>query len=550
MLTALGLAAHGEPAVSTPAAGQPAAAAPQTVAHLHWLGEKRLRAETNAAGFMSVWELPESQRLVAQTLDKLALALAGTPVTNFPAPTNYESFVARSAVAAPLRPLLADVVREEAYLEVRQASGAPAEFALALRLTDEQAAVWDTNLSRALAALPGARPQPAQTGVHTWQLSPGHHLSLARSGHWTIVGLAPEPNALLLHDFLARLQHDPDPFKPDPLNFWLYGEFELARIAADLAWSWNPPPGWPKVSLGVMGDGQTVKARAELAFPKPVPGHLDPWILPTDFVYGPFSAFTAVRGLKPWLESLPAWTRLHAGPPADQFFTWGLQGRPMNTFFAAPHPQAHDQVGKLADLILARSPDWLADHRVARFESTPASHGIEWRGLGYLAPFLQPAPASNANFVLGGFWPLAGATYPFPAELRQLLDQTNVIAYVWDATPPRIDQWIYISQFIRLITQRAQLPASSAGLTWLRAAGPKLGNCACVVTKSGPNNLAFARRSAIGLSALEMHLLAEWLESPKFPRGLFSVLTPAPPDETGEPSPPSSPRSPGAQGAK
>ena len=47
-----------------------------TIARVHWLGIKRLAAETNAAYFMSIWNLPETARLEAQTLDKLALWMA------------------------------------------------------------------------------------------------------------------------------------------------------------------------------------------------------------------------------------------------------------------------------------------------------------------------------------------------------------------------------------------------------------------------------------------------------------------------------------------
>src|SRR5260221_2583748 len=44
------------------------------IARVHWLGKKRISAETNAAYFMTVWNLPESARLEAQTLHKLATA--------------------------------------------------------------------------------------------------------------------------------------------------------------------------------------------------------------------------------------------------------------------------------------------------------------------------------------------------------------------------------------------------------------------------------------------------------------------------------------------
>src|SRR5712675_1982586 len=61
--------------------GGPAAQAPRStgaetpvVARVHWLGKKRIAAETNSAYFMTLWNLPETAELEAQTLDKLATA--------------------------------------------------------------------------------------------------------------------------------------------------------------------------------------------------------------------------------------------------------------------------------------------------------------------------------------------------------------------------------------------------------------------------------------------------------------------------------------------
>src|SRR5262249_4628053 len=93
---------------ATPA--QPAATRPKdqaeesntnTVARIHWLGKKRLAADTNATHFMEIWNMPESARLEAQTLDKLALApwhsqwiaQATNPPSGAPF-TNYATLVA------------------------------------------------------------------------------------------------------------------------------------------------------------------------------------------------------------------------------------------------------------------------------------------------------------------------------------------------------------------------------------------------------------------------------------------------------------------------
>ena len=510
------------------AAGAAPAAAGTPVFHLHWLGQKRIAAETNAVGFMTVWKLPESQRLETQTLDKLALFLAGVSVTNLPVPTNYQAFVAHSPAASLLRPLLGDVITEECYLEAWPGAGRSTELALAVRLDAPRAALWETNLAGALAARPGARPLPARDHVRAWQLNATNQLALARSGDWTIVDLAPEPAAPLLRDFLARLQGDHPLFPADALHFWLYGEANLGRLAQDLALEWNPPAGWPKASFGLMGDGENVRGRAELNFPKPLPGTLEPWILPTNFVHGALSSFTAIRGLKPWLASTKTWTGLKAGTPPNQYFDWALQGQPVNTFFAAPQPEAGPQVTRLSELILAKNHDWFGDSKIARFTNSASFNGVEWKGLAYLSPFLRSVTSSRDKFVLGGFFPLLGTNYALPPDLRQILAQTNVVAYSWEGTGLRVDQTIFISQFLRLVTQHPQLPRRCAGLAWLRAAGPHLGNCGTLVTQTGPAQLSLVHRSTLGLSSVQLHLLADWLESPQFPHGFFTTLTPKP----------------------
>src|SRR6266851_4839701 len=97
MLAPVGGCKKSEPAdqASKPSGGDHQSPIPnhqsQLTAHIHWLGKKRIAAETNAAGFMKIWNLPESAKIEAQTLDKLALALSAEAKgqnpeieTNFP----------------------------------------------------------------------------------------------------------------------------------------------------------------------------------------------------------------------------------------------------------------------------------------------------------------------------------------------------------------------------------------------------------------------------------------------------------------------------------
>jgi hypothetical protein len=238
---------------------------PNAIVRFHWLGMKRVSGQPNAAFFMSVWNLAESKALAAQTLDKLALALAGGRAsdgtgsgmrdpslsTNQPSPGQKSS--------ALLRPMLDDLMQAESYVEVRQETGRPGEFALAVRLDELRSASWDTNLADALESLAGQRPVPAAASAYGWQIDVGtqqtetntqatnaarrfpRHVTLARSGGWTLLGVAQETNALV-HELSARIQHDGIPFRAPATNFWLEADVDLRRVTEALALDWHIPP--------------------------------------------------------------------------------------------------------------------------------------------------------------------------------------------------------------------------------------------------------------------------------------------------------------------
>src|SRR5207237_2145698 len=155
---------------STPAPSSPSLpdTHPSSLSRLHWLGKKRLVTETNAAAFMQIWNLPESARLEAQTLDKLSTApwrlLKG--MTNGASSTNAQTPVGASTL---LRPLLEDLVQEESFLEIHGVTNHPAELALAIKLNEIRAELWRTNLAAVLESLTGAKSVPVKDR-HGFQL--------------------------------------------------------------------------------------------------------------------------------------------------------------------------------------------------------------------------------------------------------------------------------------------------------------------------------------------------------------------------------------------
>ncbi|MEI2722208.1 MAG: hypothetical protein V9H26_01320 [Verrucomicrobiota bacterium] len=335
ILAALAGCSPPAPAPSAPAPELKPPALGAILARLHWLGKQRLAAESNATNFIALWNLPESARLEAQTLDKLATApwrlwRTNTAVSNAP--------------TALLRPLLDDLVQAESYLEVRAATNQPPEVVLALRLAPDRAALWRTNLPVILQSITGSSSTPgvltSDFRLQTSDLS----FSLSRFGDWTLLSFArlsavqPQPSGLLT-DFAARIQRDHAPFPPPPTNYWLETEADLGAFAQLLPFgsALRPPPSapqnLPRLALTLIGDGQNVRTRGELNFPSPLPIELEPWNIPTNLVHDPLIGFMGMRGIRPLLKSLPFWNEARLGTPPNQAFFWAQEGAAGPTLF-------------------------------------------------------------------------------------------------------------------------------------------------------------------------------------------------------------------------
>jgi len=520
------------------ASAQPKSGAPETVARLHWLGKKRLEGETNAAFFMTIWDLPESTKLLEQTLDKLALAFADSlsGATNPASATN-------SSLAGFVRSLFEDLLREESYFEVRNGANQPGEIALGIRLNEDRADVWRTNFPRIFQQFASATPpqSPARSG--SWQLEfenqkskIKNRLALQRVGTWTLVSLSrwsmsggQPPSAGLLNDFASRIQNSKPPFAPAATNFCLEADIDLPQAARALASGWDLPAEMPRVSLTMIGDGQNVRTRGELAFSKPVSLELEPWNIPTNFVHDPLVSFTAVNGIRPLMSALPPWTNLNISVP-NQFYFWGMEGPAVETFFAAPWPDASNAVYILSGRFISVCNPWLASNRMGKLERAVNENGLTWKGFPFLAPFFKSVSWQNNGLVLAGIGPEPAVTNPPPVELiREITSQTNLVYYDWEVTGPRILADVYLTQLLRLMGHKAQLPADGLGILWLKALASHLGNSGTEISQKDPTHISFVRKSGIGLTGIELHLLTDWLESPGFPEGLYTLAAPAPP---------------------
>ena len=204
----------------------------------------------------------------------------------------------------------------------------------------------------------------------------------------------------------------------------------------------------------------------------------------------------------------------------------------MEAYFMAPMADASNAVARISDYVLQRQgPLWLTN-AMANFQKSKNANGLSWHGFPYFTPFLRSGATNGQNYVMGGFLEIqVPAGPPPPGVVEDIWSKTNLVYYDRERTGIRVDQWIQLGQGIRYVIGSAQLSGNSASFQWLKAIGSHLGLCSTEITQVGPDKLSLVRKSDLGFSAIELHLLADWLASPDFPFGTYSELvrSPVPP---------------------
>ena len=345
---------------------------PDTTVRVHWLGKRGMELRMGSYYLMRIWQLQVTDNLQTRTLSQLASA-----------PSRWLAIPPQRAELANglLDYSLKDVVLNECYLEVRQPTNQPtAELAFAIHLDSERVAFWETNLANSVGLLTGQWPTPSTNGLHGWSLhraEPPNRLQFLRVNGWVVFGAGTESNALF-SEIRDRVQRYDDPFAANVSTNWLEADVNLARLPGSLAKAWPWSGNLPEISLTVAGDGANVLTQGKLTFPEPLPIECEPWTPPANLIPESLNSFTAVRGLKPWLSSLKIWNDLPFGAPPGQLYFWALPGAASQAYFAAPLPDASNQVNRLTEYLMETTNPWLAARGYVKFERLPESNGVSW----------------------------------------------------------------------------------------------------------------------------------------------------------------------------
>jgi hypothetical protein len=493
-----------------------AASANPTVLRLHWAGLPAVATGTNAAHFIDMWRLPDSQALLAQTLDKLS-RWPGNGATN--------------AAAARLRPLLNDLVSNECVLEINAGADSSfsirhSQFLLAVRLSADRAAFWRTNLAAACADLTSLTTVTTQDG---WTLArPAGRIELAVSGSWTLVGCRLDSSVAkssFAKSLASKVARGP------------YLEVELAPIglaaaiaALDLPASslLHSPIDYPAVHLTVTGQNGDLHTHATLERDNPYSLDLPAWDIPTNLIHGPLTSFGVARGFGSWLAAQPAWQKTGLSPAPDQLAYWSRDGIPFQTYLAAPLPAASNQLARLFPQLVQFGNPWLTTNADGSFAWAANLAGILWNDANILTPFLVSAELYHRDYLFGGLYPpTADAPQPPPARILQAIhDQPGLVFAELEGTGSRVEDGFFILQNFRIVFHKPQMSHEGVGTQWLKKTEHSFDETTTYITLASPHRLELERDATVGLNAFELHLLTDWLESPQFPYGLYTFLAP------------------------
>jgi hypothetical protein len=497
------------------------------ISHLHWNGMKRVRLDPNAATFLKFWDEPHAVALQGHVLDKLAQS-PWYPQTSMEAVvTNRETTLLRS--------LLDDVVQEESFFEIAHPTNGPGTIALAIHLDPQRAATWETNLASILESLSDSHAQPLNGSGKGWTLAAEIggttqrcQIEFTHAGEWTVIGFGFDSNAVF-DELVAQCKQDWIPYSRNPRQ-WLDTRLDFHAIDRAFPLRWGISTNFPVISLSLAAENpENVLTRADFAFPEAPLGKLDQWTIPTNLVLQPFIGFTAARGIAPILKQWPLLSGLNADEIPNQLYVWDRPG-PFHLFFAFPINDATACLSNVAPRLMNLINPKL---RPVFGALTPETNGLRWVGSAYAEPFLQVETNSSQQVLAGGFGPRTTAmTKPMPEEIITHLDQTtNLVFFDWENTGLRTVHWRYLDDVYRMIFDLHGLRLNwTPSFDWFQYNMTNLSFSVTEVKQIDDRHLTLGRRSTLGLTGLELDLLANWIEMPEFPRGFghFMATNPAP----------------------
>jgi hypothetical protein len=466
------------------------------IAQIHFLGGDKISADTNCPGFTNEFCSTEARALESQTLDKLSAVPA----------TWFKSKLPAHAIdcSKQLRPLFDDFLKSEWVFEIRDTTNGSPEYALAIRLDNQRAQLWSTNLRALIESWTTMRAQDTSDGWRLKKDLPPNLFQFSRQGDWVVLDCG-QNELPLANEIVASAAKTAD-------TNWLTANLDwprLARLYPELG-----KLDFPKFAFQAVGNAGYFYITGLLDLSQPLPS-LKKWQIPTNVIPQLFDSFTAARGIGPWLERQNWFQPFKLQPQPDQFYVWALPRLPFMTYAAEPMPDANAALTQF-DHHLATDMEWQSQFIMPLHESTTGGKTL-FTGVPFISPYVQADRESSGNFLSGGFFPNLPGARSLPPLLLAQLDAPGLVYYHWEDTADRLNALPELAQLLCILTKHQQLQGDSVAQKWVNKIQPTPGATITVATESAPDEVTFIRTGPNGFTALEVVALANWLGSPNFP---------------------------------
>ncbi len=452
---------------------------PPVESRWRFVGGTTLSSQTNAPTVRDVMALPESA------------ALRGPLLTNF-----SRTFWRLAAGDRPMAPgaladglvLVGDLADRLSIGETLAPSTSRREFAIAVQADAARVQVWAKTWPKFFSAAHAARGEKA-----------GEPKVIVKGG-WVV---AVSDSALISPE---------DAFKalalvPAEPKVVLHAELNL--------------PGRPAAVLDTAVRDGAVRTELKLAFADALPSKLPAWERPS-IIRDPVVKFMAIRGVPAWFGGIP-WLKPVGGDDLPkQVFIWSNAGTnaldKMQTYIAARVDRPESWVERT---VSALRPLYPADPKDAKLSGElaydPERHAAAINHV-FMPPRLTPFQDQDRPYLLLGAIPPPRSREPLPAGLVAQLDRPALLGYDWEITAENMAHWNLVGQVADRLRQRA-LVNDRPGVRWLYAATAQMGESVTEATVTGPKELTVKRKSAAGLTAMELTWLTRWIDGDAPPRG-------------------------------
>ena len=229
---------------------------------------------------------------------------------------------------------------------------------------------------------------------------------------------------------------------------------------------------------------------------------------------GQIISFTAGQDVAAFLNMNPALGHLASNPLTNQFYFWALDQMPLLNYMAWPVANASNALQRLAtEAPAAFNPE------LKRFNGTQLAWNskaarLAWLNMSMFAPALEAVQDNDGQFLFLSSFPRSSKIKPAPDSLlAQIQGRTNLVYYDWELTGRRLSEWQILGKMIsnRAVGENGDAEIASFDETeWLGNVVPLVGNTVTEITRVAPKELSFKRKAPVGLTAVELVLLADW----------------------------------------